>query len=257
MKTLYRFLWPDGPYVGRASFVLGADEDDAYRQLTDAGAQEGASIVGGELSPVDRFMLSFCPNDIVDEDLCWEGVTWLQDEPSGDTFQEGGALAPSLARARFDADVHWSDPRMEYVETDEGEEDAREVARLLDCPKGAVDGDLSEPEQLVRSWIKRLFDSEGFLDGSRRVALSLYPQGLVIRTSVVLETDAPDAVADKLLKDAVDHMRAEHAGTARRTGCIVHGYYELNGPTDRDPDPLVFELTLSPEVVREATGSIH
>ena len=95
MKTLYHFLWPDGPYVGRATFVLGADEDDAYGQLTDAGAQEGASIVGGELSPVDRFMLSFCPNDIVDEDLCWEGVTWLQDEPSGHVRGERRARAVS------------------------------------------------------------------------------------------------------------------------------------------------------------------
>ena len=251
--NLYRFLWPSGPHVGRASFVLAADEDEAFDRLAREAARDDASIVGGNLTLVDAFMVHFAPARLLDERGDPE-VAWIEDGDAADTFEEGGALPRSLATERFDPSQHLTDELLS--ESASGYDDAEEadlvMAALLDCPRGPVGGDLSAVHAAVRSWVERLFSGP-----PRRpiIRLGFYPEGFASATYAYDTTTDVEEVVTTLLNDAIVDARDARAALSR-----ADAHFELSalGPGCERALPMVFVLTNEMQAsARDAKASVH
>ena len=250
--NLYRFLWPSGPHVGRASFILAADEDAAFEKLAREAARGDASIVGGDLIPLDEFMVHFAPARLFDEDG-EPAVAWIEDGNAADTFEEDGALPPSLAEARFDSNHHLTeDELLSMVDASAAEEADLVMATLLDCPRGPVGGDLSVVSAAVRGWVERLFAGP-----PRRpiIRLGFYPEGFASATYAYDTTTDVGEVVTTLLNDAIVDARDARAAIAR-----TDAHFELSafGPGSERVMPMVFALTNEMQVrARDAKASIH
>ena len=250
--NLYRFLWPPGPHAGRASFVLATDEDAALERLAREAARGDASIVGGDLTPLDEFMVHFAPARLFDEDG-EPAVSWIEDGNAADTFEEDGALPPSLAEARFDSKHHLTeDELVSMAEASAAEEADLVMAALLDCPRGPVGGDLSIVQAAVRGWVECLFEGP-----PRRliIRLGFYPEGFASATYAYDTTADVGEVVTTLLNDAIVDAR-----DARVAHCRTDAHFELSalGPGSERARPMVFALAdETPERARDAKGSIH